>query len=126
MLYPKENKDTSELMFACRTCQYSEKAASSCVYRNTLDTSIGETAGVTQDVGSDPTVGVPGFCTLCGLPIRCSFCEDMTSHGCMWELEYCDDKDEKTNGLAEEDEDKVMRDGFECFKLENGGASKTF
>ena len=125
MLYPKENKDTSELMFACRTCQYSEKAASSCVYRNTLDTSIGETAGVTQDVGSDPTVGVPGFCTLCGLPIRCSFCEDMTSQGCMWELEYPDDKGgEEVNGLAEEDEDVVMRDGVACLKLENGEASK--
>lgn len=99
MLYPKENKDTSELMFACRTCQYSEKAASSCVYRNSLDTSIGETAGVTQDVGADPTVGVPGFCALCGLPIRCSFCEDMTSQGCILEMEYDDDDDDEDDEM---------------------------
>lgn len=56
MLYPKEDRQTHQLMFACSTCQYSEKASSSCVYRNNLDTSIGETAGVTQDVGSDPTL----------------------------------------------------------------------
>ena len=63
-------------MFACKTCQYSEKANSACVYRNNLDTSIGETAGVTTDVGSDPTVGLPDFCTLCGQPVSCIYCED--------------------------------------------------
>ena len=64
-------------MFACKTCQYSEKATSACVYRNNLDTSIGETAGVTTDVGSDPTVGLPDFCTLCGQPISCVHCENV-------------------------------------------------
>ena len=44
-------------MFACRTCQFSEEAPSSCVFRNNLYNTVGETAGVTQDVGSDPTVG---------------------------------------------------------------------
>lgn len=33
---------------------------------------MGETAGVTQDVGSDPTVGLPDFCTLFGQEIQCS------------------------------------------------------
>ena len=56
MLYPKEDKITSKLMFACRTCQYSEEAQSSCVFRNNMYNTVGETAGVTQDVGSDPTV----------------------------------------------------------------------
>lgn len=56
MLYPKEDKMTYKLMFACRTCQYSEEAQSSCVFRNNLYNTVGETAGVTQDVGSDPTV----------------------------------------------------------------------
>ncbi len=102
MLYPKENKETSELMFACRTCQYSEKAASSCVYRNNLDTSIGETAGVTQDVGSDPTVGLLGFCTICGIPVRCSFCEDMMNKGCIWEVEYnVEEAAEEREGLED-------------------------
>ena len=61
-------------MYACQTCQYSEKATSSCVYRNNLDTSIGETAGVTQDVSSDPTVGLPDFCDHCGQEILCVNC----------------------------------------------------
>ena len=70
MLYPKEDPDTHRLQFACRTCQYSEEAASSCVFRNDLNNSVGETAGVTQDVGSDPTVGLP-LCLLCGAIVIC-------------------------------------------------------
>ncbi|KAM5351065.1 hypothetical protein ACJ41O_003788 [Fusarium nematophilum] len=56
MLYPKEDVDTHKLQFTCRTCQYTEDAQSTCVFRNVLNTSAGETAGVTQDVGSDPTL----------------------------------------------------------------------
>ena len=63
-------------MFACRTCQFAEPAISSCVFRNNLYNTVGETAGVTQDVGSDPTVGVPDFCTLCGQEIMCLVCSD--------------------------------------------------
>jgi DNA-directed RNA polymerase II subunit RPB9 len=70
MLYPKEDPDTHRLQFACRTCQYSEEAASSCVFRNVLNNAVGETAGVTQDVGSDPTVGLP-LCLLCGAIVCC-------------------------------------------------------
>ncbi|KAI9756304.1 MAG: Histone-lysine N-methyltransferase set9 [Chaenotheca gracillima] len=67
MLYPKEDEATNTLMFACRTCQFSEPATSSCVFRNQLNNSVGETAGVTQDVGADPTVILPSFfCLLCG------------------------------------------------------------
>lgn len=75
MLYPKEDRINNKLMFACRTCQYSEDAASACVFRNSIYNIIGETAGVTQDVGSDPTVGLPDLCcTLCGQAITCDFC----------------------------------------------------
>ncbi|KAE8447965.1 hypothetical protein EG329_010037 [Mollisiaceae sp. DMI_Dod_QoI] len=70
MLYPKENPDTHRLQFACRTCQYSEEATSSCVFRNVLNNAVGETAGVTQDVGSDPTVGL-SLCLLCGSVLGC-------------------------------------------------------
>jgi len=70
MLYPKEDPDTHRLQFACRTCQYSEEATSSCVFRNILNNAVGETAGVTQDVGSDPTVGLP-LCLLCGSVVIC-------------------------------------------------------
>ncbi|KAI1144272.1 DNA-directed RNA polymerase-like protein II subunit rpb9 [Hypoxylon sp. FL0543] len=56
MLYPKEDEDAHKLMFTCRTCQYTEEATSSCVFRNVMNNAAGETAGVTQDVGSDPTL----------------------------------------------------------------------
>lgn len=44
-------------MFECRTCRWSREAESTCVYRNELTNTVGETAGITQDVASDPTVG---------------------------------------------------------------------
>lgn len=70
MLYPKEDPESHRLNFACRTCQYSEEATSSCVFRNILNNAVGETAGVTQDVGSDPTVGLP-LCLFCGCVVMC-------------------------------------------------------
>ena len=57
MLYPKEDRLSNTLMFACRTCQFSEPAGSSCVYRNSLKETIAETPGNVQDVAQDPTVG---------------------------------------------------------------------
>lgn len=61
ILYPKEDTQTSTLMFECRTCRWSCQADTSCIYRNELSTTIGATAGVTQDVSQDPTVGNPSF-----------------------------------------------------------------
>jgi len=102
MLYPKEDPQTHKLNFACRTCQYSEEAVSSCVFRNVLNNAVGETAGVTQDVGSDPTVGYPGFCTLCGCQITCVVCgEAGTSTGDI----YMDDE-----GLADDEEGAQPRE----------------
>ncbi|KAI8671777.1 hypothetical protein NCS57_00654000 [Fusarium keratoplasticum] len=76
MLYPKEDVDSHKLQFTCRTCQYTEDAQSTCVFRNVLNTSAGETAGVTQDVGSDPTVShlPPVTCHGCGDIILCTTC----------------------------------------------------
>lgn len=56
MLYPKEDEESHKLQFTCRTCQYTEEATSTCVFRNLMNNTAGATAGVTQDVGSDPTV----------------------------------------------------------------------
>ncbi|KAK3334564.1 hypothetical protein B0H65DRAFT_481098 [Neurospora tetraspora] len=56
MLYPREAEDENKLLFTCRTCNFSEPATSSCIYRNILNNAAGETAGVTQDVASDPTL----------------------------------------------------------------------
>ena len=105
MLYPKEDLNNKKLMFACRTCQFSEEASSSCVFRNNLYNTVGETAGVTQDVGSDPTVGLPDFCTLCGQHIKCPFCKVAPSDSsslCTISMEDFMDLDE----LAEEEGDE--------------------
>lgn len=94
MLYPKEDETEKKLLFTCRTCSYSEEAQSSCIFRNVLNNAAGETAGVTQDVGSDPTVSFsfihnphalaswkqsigPSsllWCACCGEPIECGVC----------------------------------------------------
>ncbi|OQD67328.1 hypothetical protein PENDEC_c039G01429 [Penicillium decumbens] len=84
LLYPKEDRHTNQLMFTCRTCHVGEPATSHCVYQNKLNSQVGATAGVTQDVSSDPTVCgpddicalgfVPGFCFCCGQEIVCSVC----------------------------------------------------
>lgn len=65
LLYPKEDRATNTLLFSCRTCHVSEPASSYCVFQNKLNTQVGDTAGVTQDVGSDPTVGI-SCCMMCG------------------------------------------------------------
>ncbi|CEJ61043.1 Putative DNA-directed RNA polymerase subunit [Penicillium brasilianum] len=84
LLYPKEDRITNQLMFTCRTCHVGEPATSHCVYQNKLNSQVGDTAGVTQDVASDPTVcapepilgflNIPGFCTCCGKEISCETC----------------------------------------------------
>ncbi|KAK4160674.1 hypothetical protein QBC43DRAFT_381151 [Cladorrhinum sp. PSN259] len=94
MLYPREDDMNRQLMFVCRTCNYSEKATTACIYRNILNNAAGETAGVTQDVGSDPTVRVSSVvcqgavgcgdsdasvyvcCLTCGRMITCEICRD--------------------------------------------------
>jgi DNA-directed RNA polymerase II subunit RPB9 len=57
LLYPREDKDNHKLEFACRTCYYSEPAETTCIFRNELSNTVGDTAGITQDIGEDPTVG---------------------------------------------------------------------
>ena len=61
MLYPKEDRTTNTLLFACRTCNYAENAGASCIYRNSLKETIAETPGNVQDVAQDPTVGSSKF-----------------------------------------------------------------
>lgn len=102
MLYPKEDKEARKLMYQCRTCQHTQQATSNCVYRNILKNQAGDTAGVTQDVALDPTVGTTlhnttttgaaaapssssaapasgpaalAMCGCCGQVIMCSDCD---------------------------------------------------
>ncbi|KAL9598600.1 MAG: hypothetical protein Q9179_003853 [Wetmoreana sp. 5 TL-2023] len=105
MLYAKEDRINNKLMFACRTCQYSEDAVSSCVFRNSIYNIIGETAGVTQDVGSDPTVGLPDVtCTLCGLEVTCDLCGGINDSDSGIETAECS---------CEDDEEEHAHDGEE-------------
>lgn len=124
MLYPKEDPSSNMLMFACRSCQYSEPATAACIYRNALQEQIAETAGNVEDVAQDPTVSdsahdyakdsvmedgmedmdsegddIPEMCTLCGQEILCPFC-GLPSDGHM-ALEV-DDPDHAQNGEQEE------------------------
>ncbi|VUC21984.1 unnamed protein product [Clonostachys rosea] len=88
MLYPKEDEDAHKLQFTCRTCQYTEDATTTCVFRNVLNETAGETAGVTQDVGSDPTVSASplALCFCCGTIVYCTNCGESNSE---LAVEYC-------------------------------------
>ncbi|PVH17702.1 DNA-directed RNA polymerase II subunit RPB9 [Candidozyma duobushaemuli] len=67
MLYPREDKDNARLLYSCRNCDYTELAENAKVYRHELITNIGETAGVVQDIGSDPTLPRSNkTCPYCG------------------------------------------------------------
>jgi DNA-directed RNA polymerase II subunit RPB9 len=56
-LYPEENKENQKLQYICRTCSYKEDAETTCIFRHELANTVGDTAGITQDIGEDPTVG---------------------------------------------------------------------
>lgn len=89
MLYPKEDERNLKLQYTCRTCQFTEDAKTTCVFRNNLENSAGETAGVTQDVGSDPTVSdiSPLLCLCCGFVISCTECGQSDSQMMVWQVE---------------------------------------
>lgn len=67
--------------------------------RHDIGSSVGDTAGITQDVAQDPTVGLsqslsettlselPGFCTMCGQEIFCEICGQETDNGMYFEAE---------------------------------------
>ncbi|EXJ92931.1 hypothetical protein A1O3_01487, partial [Capronia epimyces CBS 606.96] len=79
LLYPKEDRTTSTLLYICKACHATTTHDSACTYRHQLGSTVQETAGVTTDVANDPTVGsapseLPCFCTLCGNQLKCGQC----------------------------------------------------
>jgi len=56
MLYPREDKETDQLIFQCRNCQWPTAVGPTCIYRNEVMGNLIETAGVVTDVASDPTL----------------------------------------------------------------------
>lgn len=116
LLYPKEDPQQNVLVFECtNNCQGGTISdGTSLTYRNDLTNKVGETAGITQDIGQDPTVRAsvssclsahappsatlssrvkmfPEFCTMCGQEILCEFCGQPNVRG-VW-LEVRDQAD---------------------------------
>ncbi|KAI1625025.1 putative DNA directed RNA polymerase II 15 kDa subunit [Exophiala viscosa] len=56
LLYPKEDKATSTLLYICKACHAMTTHDSACTYRQQLGATVQETAGVTTDVANDPTL----------------------------------------------------------------------
>lgn len=44
------------LLYACRNCTYQEETRNPCVFKHDLIVQTKETAGVTQDLETDPTL----------------------------------------------------------------------
>jgi DNA-directed RNA polymerase II subunit RPB9 len=99
LLFPREDKAENKLLFACRTCSFTEEAPSSCVMRHEIASTVGATAGVTAEVAQDPTVGPSDpsslnaapkevtCCTMCGQDIICTECGEDWAPGFMLEAE---------------------------------------
>ncbi|KWU42667.1 DNA-directed RNA polymerase II subunit I [Rhodotorula sp. JG-1b] len=67
LLYPREDKVHHVLMYACRNCPYEEETHNPCVYKHDLIVAAKETAGVTQDLETDPTLPRSNItCPRCG------------------------------------------------------------
>jgi DNA-directed RNA polymerase II subunit RPB9 len=151
MLYPKEDRDNSSLMFACRTCQFSEPATASCIWRNSLKEDVQETAGNVLDVAEDPTVNnldtsdfimenaptdrerasqqemednellVPDLCTMCGQEILCQECEQPYDGGIALEV---DDPDAGTS--SEQKQERIEQEKRERALSGSGPSMRTF
>ncbi|EAT78786.1 hypothetical protein SNOG_13762 [Parastagonospora nodorum SN15] len=99
LLFPREDKSENKLLFACRTCSFTEEAPSSCVMRHDISSTVGATAGVTAEVAQDPTVGLSNSisqasvseelpcCTMCGMDIVCVECGEDWAPGFVLEAE---------------------------------------
>lgn len=128
LLFPREDRVENKLLFACRTCSFTEEAPSSCVMRHEIASTVGATAGVTAEVAQDPTVCLPDddsqaalneempCCTMCGMPILCVDCGEEAASGYVLEVmdeesqaeprreQYMDDDEDYDEDMEEEDD----------------------
>ena len=56
MLYPKEDKENKQLLYACRNCDYKELANNNCIYVNKIVNEVNCLTGINTDVIGDPTM----------------------------------------------------------------------
>ncbi|KAF6757279.1 DNA-directed RNA polymerase II [Ephemerocybe angulata] len=67
LLYPKGDSSRQQLAYACRICPHEEVVENKCVYKNDLLTVTKEQPGVTNDLGTDPTLAHSNIsCPQCG------------------------------------------------------------
>mmetsp|Transcript_13485 Transcript_13485/g.20465 ORF Transcript_13485/g.20465 Transcript_13485/m.20465 type:complete len:154 (-) Transcript_13485:484-945(-) len=69
MLYPKENKATRSLHYACRLCQYSEQSPNPLIFRNIIKKEVKNVLHtVPSAVSDDPTLARSqnAACENCG------------------------------------------------------------
>lgn len=128
LLFPREDRVENKLLFACRTCSFTEEAPSSCVMRHEIASTVGATAGVTAEVAQDPTVCLPDddsqaalneempCCTMCGMPILCVDCGEEAASGYVLEVmdeesqaeprreQYMDDDEDYDEDMEQEDD----------------------
>ena len=50
MLYPKEDKENKQLMYACRNCDYKQLAENNCIYVNKIMHEVDEITNIVADV----------------------------------------------------------------------------
>ncbi|KAF2730657.1 hypothetical protein EJ04DRAFT_567515 [Polyplosphaeria fusca] len=121
LLFPKEDKAEGKLLYSCKTCSFQQDAPTSCVMRHEIASTVGDTAGITQDVGQDPTVGltrsfstttlsaeegVPGFCTMCGQELVCEDCGEESAPGLCFEAPDQEAAGDRSQGEAAEHSSK--------------------
>jgi len=56
MLYPREDKQNKQLMYACRNCDYRQIAENNCIYVNKITHEVDHITNINSDVIGDPTL----------------------------------------------------------------------
>ena len=56
MLYPREDKQNKQLMYACRNCDYRQIAENNCIYVNKITHEVDQLTNINSDVIGDPTL----------------------------------------------------------------------
>jgi DNA-directed RNA polymerase II subunit RPB9 len=95
--------------------------------RHEISQAAGDTAGITQDVGQDPTVGLsrslsrtslsdiePGLCTMCGQEVFCVECGEEPVPGVWLEAPDPDGFEEDAHEVIDEEDEE--EEGIEVDK----------
>ncbi|CAG8671110.1 4164_t:CDS:2 [Dentiscutata erythropus] len=72
LLYPKEDKETQRLLYACRNCIYQEETKNYCVYRNEISNIISDKTTIIKDLAADPSLAKK-TCSQCGFTVAVYF-----------------------------------------------------